>query len=348
MKTRFILPSILSCFALFVLPAIPVLAENLLDVIEAAQNSIETKYSNPESIARKMALEKLEKTARSGESDEQIIKAVLEAFPETSAELIAKSDLNSNGVPDEWEKRFKLSDGFTTAESDEDADGFGLLQEYKAGTDPLDPLSHPWYITQVYVSAVGRQRFPGLELVSVDREGHRWYDKRDWEATFSVVRGSRRRSEFVLINSGTFTNNNVSFSVVDIEVDAQTQEPVVYIRRAGRDERIPCHIRKPVYDPAPLVKFLNALDGRTFTGQVGDTFKLGSKMTGEETYRIVAADPDSKLTVVESVGDKPERFKIPLAPTDLPATKSAAEKTSSNPASSAKTPAKTASKPAEK
>ena len=322
MKSRFILPSILSCFALCLTTAIPAFAENLLDVIEAAQNSIETKYSNPESIARKLALEQLEKIARSDKPEDQIIRAILESFPETSVELSGKSDLNSNGIPDEWEKKRNVSARFTAPESDEDSDGFTLLQEYKADTDPLDPLSHPKYITQVYVSAVSRQRFPGMELLSVyERRPEKW----TWEATFNVVRNDRRRSEVVRINSGTFTNNNVSFSVVDIEVDAQTQEHVVYIRRAGMDERIPCRPRQPVYDPLHRVKLLNALDGKTITGQVGDTFKLGSKMTGEETYRIVAADPDSKMTVVESVADKPETFKIPLAPVDLPAAKSAAK-----------------------
>ena len=323
MKSRFILPSILSCFALCLTTAVPAFADNLLDVIEAAQNSIETKYSNPESIARKLALEQLEKIARSDKPEDQIIRAILESFPETSVELSGKSDLNSNGIPDEWEKKHNVSARFTAPESDEDSDGFTLFQEYKADTDPLDPLSHPKYITQVYVSAVGRQRFSGLELLSV-YERRQW-EKASWEATFNVVRNDRRRSEVVRINSGTFTNNNVSFSVVDIEVDAQTQEHVVYIRRAGMDERIPCRPRQPVYDPLHRVKFLNALDGKTITGQVGDTFKLGSKKTGGETYRIVSAALDTKMAVVESVGDKPERFKIPLAPADLPPAKSAAK-----------------------
>ena len=48
------------------------------------------------------------------------------------------------------------------------------------------------------------------------------------------------------------------------------------------------------------------------------------------TYRIVSAAPDTKMTVVESIGDKPVTFKIPLVPSDLPATKSAAKKTRKN------------------
>ena len=319
MNPRFILTSFLCCFAWCLTTAVPVFAESLLDVVEAAQTAIQKKYPDSDSIARKLALEKLEKTARSDKPEDQIIRAILESFPETSTELSGNSDLNSNGIPDEWEKKYNVSARFTAPESDEDSDGFTLLQEYKVGTDPLDPLSHPKYISQISVSAVGRQRFTGLELVSVDREWHRWGDKEKWEVNFSVVRNNRRRSEVVRINNGTFTNNNVSFSVIDIEFDAQTQKPVVYIRRVGRDERIPCCVGQPVYDPLYRLRFLNALDGKTITGQVGDTFKLGSKKTGEETYRIVSADPDTKISVVESVGDKPVRLIIPPASGDSPA-----------------------------
>ena len=196
MRHRSLLISFLLCFALCLTSSAPVFAENLLDVVDAAQATIRQKFPDRDSIARRMALEELEKNARSGEPDGQVIEAILEKFPETSDELFARSDRNSNGIPDEWEKKFNVSAGFTAPESDEDADGFSLLQEYDAGTDPVDPLSHPKYITQIYVSAVSRQRFPGLELLSVDRAS---WNKRDWVAAFDVIRNGKKRVEFVRI-----------------------------------------------------------------------------------------------------------------------------------------------------
>ena len=89
-----------------------------------------------------------------------------------------------------------------------------------------------------------------------------------------------------------------------------------------------------VYDPLHRVRFLNTLDDKVIAGKVGDTFKLGSKKTGEETYRIVSADLDTKMAVVESVGDNPETFKIPPASGELPAAKPQVK------SSSAKTPEK--------
>jgi hypothetical protein len=66
----------------------------------------------------------------------------------TAAYLIANAppiavpssvDANHNGLPDSWEQAF----GITDPNGDADGDGFTNLQEYLAGTDPLDPNSVP-------------------------------------------------------------------------------------------------------------------------------------------------------------------------------------------------------------
>lgn len=226
-------------------------------------------------------------------------------------ELAGKADQNGNGIPDDWEKEQNIASEYTHPDSDEDNDGFSLIQEFKAKTNPTDAASHPKYITQVYVDAISQHRFTGLELVSVDMTKK---DKKDWQTTFNVVRNNRKRSEFVRIDVGTFKNNNVDFSVVDIEVDDKTQTPIVYIQRVGKVERIACRPKQPVYDPAPRVRFLNALLGRTFISSVGAEFSLGTDKTGKEVYKVVSADPVTKDVVVESVGENPETIKIGLAP----------------------------------
>ena len=243
MKHRFFMTSFLSCFALCLTTAVPVMADNLLDVVEAAQTAIQKKYPHRDSIARKLALEELEKTARSGNSEEEIIKVILERFPETSDELSVKPDLNSNGVPDEWEKKYNVSAGFTAAESDEDADGFSLLQEFQAGTDPVDPLSHPKFVTRLYVTAVSHQRFADLELASVDIPRPYYLGNKDnWVAAFNVVRNGRKRLEFVHIGGSFKSNdqNGVDFRIVDIDIDPKTEEPVVYISRFDKGVQILC------------------------------------------------------------------------------------------------------------
>ena len=243
-------------------------------------------------------------------------KALAPRIKVETDDLAGKADVNSNGIPDEWEKDFAISAEYTHPDSDQDSDGFSQMQEYKAKTDPADPLSHPKYITQVYVSAISQQRFTGLELVSVDMTKS---DKKDWQATFNVVRNNRKRSEFVRINVGTFKNNNVDFSLIDIDVDEKTQEPIAYVQRVGKVERIVCRPKQAVYDPMPRVRFLNSLYSRTFTSSVGSNFKLGTAKTGEELYNVISADPAAKTVVVESDSETPETFTLQLAPKDVPA-----------------------------
>lgn len=240
-------------------------------------------------------------------------------------DALGRNDVNGNGIPDDWEKEMHVSDEYSSPESDEDSDGFNLQQEYKAKTNPTDPLSHPKYITQMYSSAVSQKRFTGLELVSVDDTKE---DKKDWTATFNVVRNDKKRTEFVRINVGTFNHqdgrNNVAFTLLDIETDEKTQEYVAYIQRVGKqDERIVCRIKQPVYDPMPRVRLLNSLYNRTITSAVGSSFKLGTAKTGEEQYNIISADPVTKEIIVESVGETPETFKLLPAPKDTPAVNTA-------------------------
>ena len=243
-----------------------------------------------------------------------------------SAEVLAKNDANGTGIPEEWEKEMNISAEFTAPESDEDSDGFTLLQEYKAKTNPTDPLSHPKYISQIYVSTINQQRFKGLELVSVDRTRS---DKKDWIATFNVVRNNKKKSEFVRINVGTFNNqdgrNNVSFSLVDIEIDDK-QEPVAIIQRVGKpDERILCRPKQAVFDPMPSVTLLNTLVDRNIKTQVGSEITLGSDKTGVERYTIVSADPATKEVIVRSTGAEPETIKLLPVVKEKPAATDAAK-----------------------
>jgi hypothetical protein len=46
-------------------------------------------------------------------------------------------------MPDVWEKQHGLNPLVNDASLDKDGDGYTNLQEYKAGTDPADPNSHP-------------------------------------------------------------------------------------------------------------------------------------------------------------------------------------------------------------
>lgn len=78
-------------FAAIVLSA-PLAAENLLDVVEKAQKTINQKYSVESSVARKIATEELEKIARSDKSEDEKIAAILAKFPDPVTEMMKAAE----------------------------------------------------------------------------------------------------------------------------------------------------------------------------------------------------------------------------------------------------------------
>ena len=52
-------------------------------------------------------------------------------------------DLDSDGMPDEWERQYGLNALINDADEDADGDSFSNLNEYLKGTDPSDAKSHP-------------------------------------------------------------------------------------------------------------------------------------------------------------------------------------------------------------
>ena len=53
-------------------------------------------------------------------------------------------DLDMDGMPNDWERENGLDDVTWDADLDPDGDYFTNIEEYEAGTDPQDPMSHPF------------------------------------------------------------------------------------------------------------------------------------------------------------------------------------------------------------
>ena len=234
-------------------------------------------------------------------------------------------DLNGNGIPDEWEKQFTLTE--TDPDSDEDGDRFSLKDEYLAKTIPTDPLSHPKYVSCIYVEKAAQERFPGLQLVSVNMNKA---NKKDWDITFStqVLSNSNVIKKTPIVRIGNYFKNidsrkkNVDFVVADVEIDEKTQQPFVYLRRIGKpDERIPCRKGQAVYAPQQKVHFKSALPLWSLSASVesGAEFRLGSEKTGEERYRFVSVDLKTKEAVVETLDGNSRTFTIPSTPDEASA-----------------------------
>ena len=63
-------------------------------------------------------------------------------------------DTDKDGLPDEYEKKYALNpNDAKDIDADKDGDGFTNMEEFKAGTDPSDPDSHPDYLEFVSIQA---------------------------------------------------------------------------------------------------------------------------------------------------------------------------------------------------
>jgi hypothetical protein len=79
-----------------------------------------------------------------------------------SANIAVMADMDSDGLPDEWEKIFGLSDADPAdAALDGDNDGLDNRQEYAAGTNPTDGLSK--LSLEIAVGSVAILRFEGIQ-----------------------------------------------------------------------------------------------------------------------------------------------------------------------------------------
>ena len=112
--------------------------------------------------------------------------------PDENAAIDESWDSDSDGMPDEWEKKFSL-DPFSAEDAalDPDTDGFTNLEEFQGGTDPRDAKSHPPRFAFLRVRSIDVEPFPygfnGSKMKGADGEykfavkdahGRDWYVKK--------------------------------------------------------------------------------------------------------------------------------------------------------------------------
>lgn len=228
-----------------------------------------------------------------------------EAQPEPEKPV---ADADSDGLPDDWEKKYGLDVAQNDADADKDGDGFTNAEEFAAGTDPADKLSHPDYFASLKVVLPLKETVlpfylrsymktpSGMKLEFFDPKRRNDYGKNGYR--YSVLVGeaigdtgftakSFEQKEKKAKIKGSNVERTVDVSAVTIVRKADGKELVLAL-----DEK-----RKPV-DVQATLEFSRG-ETKTFVVQTGGTIDLyGNK------YKVVGVESvgkGAKVTLEDSL-----------------------------------------------
>jgi hypothetical protein len=216
-------------------------------------------------------------------------------------QVVISKDKDEDGMDDEWEVAHKLNpldpdDG----KADPDKDGFTNLEEFRFGTDPHDPASHPPLIAKLRLAEIKAMPFH-LKFMAVNK---------------------MTTGDIFQINS-TKSGKTSWFKMGDeVEGYVLTEYKPIFVQEKGRAgtmemDRSTLSLKSKIADriislqkgePTPVsefeARFIFEIDGSEFTVKNGGDFDLrGTKFTVKEIdnkdYRVLIGDKESgKVTAI--------------------------------------------------
>lgn len=209
-----------------------------------------------------------------------------------------------SSVPDEIMKQLGYrAEEFSDAQYyDADGDGFSNIYEYWKKTDPGDPRSHPplWY--RLRVVDVGKIVLPVrlMALNTLDSD-----NPKGWE--FQINNG--RFSDLYMIGSELEIEGKF-FRIVKAE--RKIEEPsdgkgarkdlsAIYLKEVDGDREIVMTVGGQVRSFSERAILEDSGNpGKRYTLNVGDSFSIGNRQTGEERYRVKSFDPAEKTVLLDN------------------------------------------------
>lgn len=226
------------------------------------------------------------------------------------------NDRNSNGVPDSWEKENNVfAEDSSSIDEDPDGDHYTTYEEFVLKTDPMDPQSHPAYITYTTVKKLGRTKIADFSFKGLASSGVTDKSKMEFNIEYKEPgwKSSRVRPKKL---GEEIKHKSWTFKIVDVIPDDETNPgrgTAIIVQRNGFDEKIRCDYNKPVYDPVETVELWNEPYQKNISCQVGKSFRLGDAKVGVEEYTVESATPHSAV-VVNAKGEKLELKKYTKQP----------------------------------
>jgi len=204
-----------------------------------------------------------------------------------------------DGIADEYKRKHRIDiRDANAAQQDLDGDGFTLLEEYEADTDPTDPKSHPPYAVKLQLKEFRGKKLP-LRFTAVNKmpDGNQltfnWTDPRNrrtlWIKEGQPIVGDGLKTGFT---AGTFTEEWVE---KDEGVKKRVDVSTVTVKRDadGKEFKLQINEKEINTDVEAILVFL--VDNSELTLLEKQEFKLR-----DETYRVVSMNERDAAVEVEN------------------------------------------------
>jgi len=186
-------------------------------------------------------------------------------------------------------------------EQDPDQDRFTNLEEFKGGTDPTDPKSHPPYYTKLHLLKFIPKPFR-LIFTGTPDEGQ----------TFTInTKDKGSRTQFLALGDTIEGNEGAKYKLLTYEKKVTTKNDIevdvseLVIENTLTHQKIILVANKEANDATSFGKFINQWDNSEFTVKKDDEFTLNP----EKNHKYKLIDISDTEAVIEDQASK-EKIKI--------------------------------------
>ncbi|NOY80101.1 MAG: hypothetical protein GXP31_03755 [Kiritimatiellaeota bacterium] len=232
-------------------------------------------------------------------------------------------DLDRDGIPDAFEKKYKALDPNVSTDADRDSDGdwFTNRQEYEADTSPDDPKSHPPYAEKLRF--LGTIRKP-LDIMFTRLMRNDPSDPNSWDLFLRVRKGGRWKNRIRRVGEKAgeykilavhYKSKKVFQKATKTEVTVDISEVVL---QKGNEEPITLVRNETTFEKGIIVRFLLLSDlysparCRQFTAKKGVPFTIEGPNKQTETWVVTDVAPRS--VVIKPPDSKPDTKGITVPP----------------------------------